>query len=237
MAATLALVQINAERSGTSSPLTIFATSFVSFAQSASSFVVDGVRGGASNVAALPSLAKENARLRDENRVLAADNARVHELTSQYAAEVSVQPAVDIYPSGVEARVVGFPPENDSRTVTIDRGANAGVKKDDGVIAAGGIVGRVDAVGPFSSDVVLITDYTGRLPCGDAPRALLGHRTRQSSPAYASSTFHRMLQSRLATSLLRVRADRFVRGFRLGRSLPSSAVMPYCIKPPSCALP
>ncbi len=164
MAATLALVQINAERSGTSSPLTIFATSLVSFAQSASSFVVDGVRGGASNVAALPSLAKENARLRDENRVLAADNARLHELTSQYAAEVSVQPAVDIYPSGVEARVVGFPPENDSRTVTIDRGANAGVKKDDGVIAAGGIVGRVDAVGPFSSDVVLITDYTSRLP-------------------------------------------------------------------------
>jgi rod shape-determining protein MreC len=32
------------------------------------------------------------------------------------------------------------------------------------VIAAGGVVGRVDAVGPFSSDVVLITDYTSRLP-------------------------------------------------------------------------
>ena len=164
MAATLALVQINAERAGTSSPLAAFATSLVSFAQSATSYVVDGVRGGVQNVVALPSLAKDNARLRNENQKLAAENARLHELAAQYASEVSVAPAVNIYPSGVEARVVGFPPENDSRTVTIDRGANAGVKKDDGVIASGGVVGRVDAVGPFSSDVVLITDYTSRIP-------------------------------------------------------------------------
>jgi rod shape-determining protein MreC len=164
VAATLALVQINAERAGVTSPLTAFATSLISFAQSASTIVIDAVRGGATNVAALPSLAQENARLRDENRALAAENARLHELAAQYAAEVSVRPAVDVYPSGIEARVVGFPPENDSRTVTIDRGANAGVRKDDGVIAAGGVVGRVDAVGPFSSDVVLSTDYTSRIP-------------------------------------------------------------------------
>ena len=164
MAATLALVQINAERAGTSSPLTTFATSLVSFAQSAAAFVIDGARGGASNVAALPSLAKENAQLRNRNRALANENAQLHELAAQYSAEVSVRPAVDMYPGGIEARVVGFPPENDSRTVTIDRGANAGVHKDDGVIAQGGVVGRVDAVGPFSSDVVLITDYTSRLP-------------------------------------------------------------------------
>lgn len=164
MAATLALVQISAERTGATSPLTTFATALISFTQSATTFVIDGVRGGATNVAQLPSLAKENARLRDENRALAGENARLHELAAQYAAEVSVRPAVDIYPSGIEARVIGFPPENDSRTVTIDRGANAGVRKDDGVIAAGGVVGRVDAVGPFSSDIVLITDYTSRIP-------------------------------------------------------------------------
>jgi rod shape-determining protein MreC len=164
VAATLALVQINAERAGATSPLSTFVTSLISFAQSASTFTIDAVRSGATNAAALPSLAKENAQLRDENRALAAENARLHELAAQYSAEVSVRPAVDVYPQGIEARVVGFPPENDSRTVTIDRGANAGIHKDEGVIADGGVVGRVDTVGPFSSQVVLITDYTSRIP-------------------------------------------------------------------------
>jgi rod shape-determining protein MreC len=164
VAATLALVQINAERAGTTSPLTALASALASFGESATAVVIDGARGGVGAVTALPSLEKENAALRSENQTLAADNARLHELAAQYSAEVSVRPAVDVNPSGIEARVIGFPPENDSRTVTIDRGSNAGVHKDDGVIASGGVVGRVESVGPFSSDVVLITDYTSRIP-------------------------------------------------------------------------
>jgi rod shape-determining protein MreC len=164
VAATLALVQINAERAGTTSPLTAIATSLASFAQSATTIVIDGVRGAGTSVAELPSLEKENARLRTDNRALSDENTRLHELAAQYAAEVSIRPAVDANPTGIEARVIGFPPENDSRTVTIDRGSNAGVHKDDGVIASEGVVGRVESVGPFSSEVVLITDYTSRIP-------------------------------------------------------------------------
>lgn len=164
MAATLALVQINAERAGTTSPLTAIATSLASFAETATTVVIDGVRGAGMSVAALPSLEKDNLRLNEENRELAAENTRLHELAAQYAAEVSIRPAIDANPTGIEARVIGFPPENDSRTVTIDRGSNAGVHKDDGVIASAGVVGRVESVGPFSSEVVLITDYTSRIP-------------------------------------------------------------------------
>ncbi|HUA08544.1 MAG TPA: rod shape-determining protein MreC [Candidatus Acidoferrales bacterium] len=164
MAALLVLVQINAERAGATSPLTAFATSLVSFAESGATIVIDGARNGVASVAALPSLEKENVRLREQNRALAAENARLHELAAQYSAQVSVRPVVDLYPSGIEARVIGFPPEDDSRTVTIDRGANAGVKKDDGVLASGGVVGRVESVSPLSSEVVLITDYTSRIP-------------------------------------------------------------------------
>ena len=164
VAASLVLVQIGAERAGTISPLSAFATSTASFAESAFTFAIDGVRNGGAAIAALPSLEKENARLRAENVALAQENARLHELAAQYASDVSVQPVVDVYPKGVEARVIGFPPENESRTFTIDKGTAAGIHDDDGVIAAGGVVGRIEGATPFASTVVLITDYTSRIP-------------------------------------------------------------------------
>jgi rod shape-determining protein MreC len=164
VAATLALVQISAERAGVQSPLSTFATSLASFAESATTTVIGAVRDTAISIVSLPSLARENARLRAENRMLADENVQLHERAAQYAAEVSVRPVIDVYPNGIEARAIGFPPENESRTVTIDRGSNAGVHKDDGVLADGGVVGRIESVGPFSSQVVLITDYTSRIP-------------------------------------------------------------------------
>ncbi len=112
---------------------------------------------------AVPSLERENAALRASNRRLVEENARLHELAAAYAAESAVRPQVDLY-DGIEARVIGFPPENESRAVTIDEGSRAGVRRDDGVLAADGVVGRVAAVGPFSSTVVLATDYTSRIP-------------------------------------------------------------------------
>lgn len=157
-------MQINAERSGQSSPLETVGTSLVSFIEMATSSVASGVRGGASAVVALPQLERDNGTLRAQNKALEAENERLHELAAEYASEVSVQPVVNLYPHAVEARVIGFPPENTSRSVTIDRGSNAGVHKNDGVVGAGGIVGRVESVAPFSSKIVLITDYTSRLP-------------------------------------------------------------------------
>jgi rod shape-determining protein MreC len=164
VAASLALVQITAERSGVQSPLTTSATTLFSFAETAISFIAGGTRGAVGSVAQLPQLERENSALRARNEMLETENARLHELAAEYAGEVDVRPLVDLYPKGVEARVIGFPPENAARSVTIDRGSNAGVKKDDGVLARGGIVGRVESVGPFASEVVLITDYTSRIP-------------------------------------------------------------------------
>ncbi len=160
----MALAQISAERAGIESPLSTFAISLASFAETASAAVVDGTRGVITAVGALPSLERDNAALQKENRALASENANLHEEVAQYASQASVQPVVDVYPKGIEARVVGFPPENDSRSVTIDRGTSSGIHKDDGVIAGGGIVGRVEEAGPFSSQVLLITDYTSRIP-------------------------------------------------------------------------
>lgn len=146
------------------SPLTTGATSVIAVAENAIAFVAGGARGAAQAVISLPALQHDNATLRAQNERLAAENAQLHELAAQYAAAADVRPVVDLNPKGIQARVIGFPPENESHTVTLDKGASAGVRKDDGVLARGGIVGRVESVGPLSSEVVLITDYTSRIP-------------------------------------------------------------------------
>ena len=164
MAALVAILQINAERSGNESPLTTAVMSLASFIETATTATVGGVRSAGTSVVSLPQLANENRDLAERNKKLEAENTQLHELAAQYAAVARVQPIVDTAPKGVEARVVGFPPENESRTVTLDKGSSAGVHKDDGVLAPGGVVGRVQSVTPFASKVVLITDYTSRLP-------------------------------------------------------------------------
>ena len=163
IAAIVALVQINAERTGEESPIATAATSLFGITEVAISTSVDVVRSAGSGIVSLPGLVRENAQLRDENRMLVQENARLHELAYVYASETAIRPVVDLY-HGIEARVVGFPPENESQAVTIDKGSIAGVHRDDGVVDANGVVGRIASVGPFSSTVVLITDYTSRIP-------------------------------------------------------------------------
>ena len=163
IAALLALVQIGAERAGSESPITTAGTSVLSFVQTAATTMVTGVRSFAGSMLALPQLNRDNGDLRAENARLTQENARLRELAAAYAAESAVRPVVDLY-RGTEARVIGFPPENETRSITIDKGSAAGVHRDDGVLAAGGAIGRVDSVGPFSSTVEFITDYTSRIP-------------------------------------------------------------------------
>jgi rod shape-determining protein MreC len=48
--------------------------------------------------------------------------------------------------------------------VTIDRGARAGVRRNEGVVSDEGAVGRVAGVTPFASTVQLLTDATSNVP-------------------------------------------------------------------------
>ncbi|HVA27797.1 MAG TPA: rod shape-determining protein MreC [Candidatus Baltobacteraceae bacterium] len=157
-------MQIAAERSGNESPLTTAGMTFATFLESATSATIGGVRAAGTAVISLPQLERDNAALRAQNLALQHENTQLHELAAQYASEAAVRPIVDVYPRGIDARVIGYPPENESRTVTLDRGSNAGVRKDDGVFAQGGVVGRIASVTPFSSQVILVTDYTSRIP-------------------------------------------------------------------------
>ncbi len=58
----------------------------------------------------------------------------------------------------VPARVIARDPSVWFNTITIDRGTSAGVAINMPVVTAGGIVGRVITVGPWASQVMLVTD-------------------------------------------------------------------------------
>jgi rod shape-determining protein MreC len=157
------LLQIGAQRAGVVSPIATAAGSLFGIAESTVSATVGGFRALGSAIVSLPRLESANAELNARNRRLTEENGRLAEVAAGYAAENAVRPLVDSY-RGIEARVVGFPPENESHAVTIDRGSSAGIRREDGVLAAGGVVGRIVAVAPFFSTVLLDTDYTSRIP-------------------------------------------------------------------------
>jgi rod shape-determining protein MreC len=58
----------------------------------------------------------------------------------------------------VPARVIARDPSVWFNTITINRGSSSGVEMNMPVVTSGGIVGRIITVGPWSSQVMLITD-------------------------------------------------------------------------------
>lgn len=139
-------------------------TTVSAYAQLAVSMVIDGVRAGFETVVRTPGLASENGRLRDENTMLRTQNDELQERLSRAPAANDFAQARLAHPDGIPATVIGFDPEGATRTITIDRGLKDGVQRDDGVVTGQGVVGRIVEVGPLSSNVLLVTDATSKLP-------------------------------------------------------------------------
>jgi rod shape-determining protein MreC len=85
-------------------------------------------------------------------------------------------PAISSY-QRVNALVIGRDADQWFSTVVIDRGSLSGIKKDQPVVTAEGLVGRVISVTPISSRVLLITDErhgAGAVVAQTAESRLLG---------------------------------------------------------------
>jgi rod shape-determining protein MreC len=101
----------------------------------------------------------ENESLKAHNSQLESQVIELREkakLFEQIEA-LNRSPALSSY-RRVNALVIGRDPENWFKTVIIDRGSIAGIEKDQPVVTADGLVGRVINVSPISSRVLLITD-------------------------------------------------------------------------------
>jgi len=164
VAALVALFQIDFARQGRTSPLTATVTTIAPYAQLAVATVTNAIRGAFSTAVNTPGLAHANAELRAQNERLRTENRTLSEALARVPAERNIALAQLEHPAGIPATVIGYDPEATQHVITIDRGARDHVARDDGVVTADGVVGRIVEVAPISSKVLLVIDAASKLP-------------------------------------------------------------------------
>ncbi len=121
--------------------------------------LADTTRGVAQTISELYRLTAENRRLTEEVDRVAMEN---QELRGYRLENERLRAALGLrarYPFRmVAAEVIARNPGNWHSRLTIDRGLVDGVKRDMGVIAAGGVVGRVLEARQHTADILLLTD-------------------------------------------------------------------------------
>lgn len=127
--------------------------------QTAISWILDRGVDVAQNYLFLLSVRRENTALLEENRRLLAsivslseeqlENRRLRKLL-KFQEEFQI--------SQITARVIGKDASSEFRSVRINRGEAAGIRKDMAVVTADGVVGRVVRTAEHTADVVTILD-------------------------------------------------------------------------------
>lgn len=124
-------------------------------------FIHDAVGEGKT----LLALRAENERLRAERDRLLQWQAIARKLDSENKALrelLNFVPAADA--KTVSARVIGDAGGAFARTMILNAGTRAGVRKGQAVITGAGLVGRVQEVGLRSSRLLLLSDLNSRIP-------------------------------------------------------------------------
>jgi rod shape-determining protein MreC len=111
------------------------------------------------------TLRAENARLRAELReaqlatmrqaALEQENAQLRDL------KASLPPLIRHWQL---AQIIDVETDPLRQRLVIDKGARAGVGANQAVVDSHGILGQVERVGPFSAEVILVTDPEGAIP-------------------------------------------------------------------------
>lgn len=102
---------------------------------------------------------RENRQLKEENDRLRLGNAVMDELLLE---NNRLRDSLDFKrlhpPTAIMAQVIGKELSPASSTITLSKGADDGLRKDMAVITPRGVVGKVQAVLPGTSKILLITD-------------------------------------------------------------------------------
>jgi rod shape-determining protein MreC len=146
--------------------------------------LVTSVRAGSHD---LRAWALSRRALREENRALAGEVERLSgELLRLRDAEHDKGRLLELFgahpsppPGTVPARLIAVESGGPFHTALLDRGASDGLQIDGVVLAKGGLLGRIIAVGPRSARVQLLSDRAA------AVGVLLTHASRDGRPAVA----------------------------------------------------
>ena len=120
-----------------------------------------GARGFWGNYVDLRNAREENAQLREQLSQLRLEQASILEDARQGQRLQALLGFREKYVSKtVAAQVIGTGGSDQSRVLTIDKGAKDGLKRDQPVITPDGIVGKLVEVFPHTSQVLEINDQT-----------------------------------------------------------------------------
>lgn len=129
-------------------------------------WVVNSTRQTWRNYSGLWHAQQENKELRLQ---LVAAQAQIQHLSEQAAQAENLRGLLDLKKSlpleTVAAEVIAASPGERANAIFIDKGANAGLVSDLAVITPTGIVGKIIAVFPYTSQVLLITDPLSGVGC------------------------------------------------------------------------
>jgi rod shape-determining protein MreC len=143
--------------------------------QGALDSVASGIASIGRAINEIDRLRTENDALRAENERLAAENARSTEIRREndlFTGLLQLRAGFDYQTAA--ATVIARESSEFRRTITLDKGTDAGIVVGDVVIASGGaLAGRVTSVGPQSAMVVLLTDGSSTV-IGQLPSAATG---------------------------------------------------------------
>jgi len=124
------------------------------------SWTINGAEHGWGGYIGLRSAQKENDAMRAELDRLKVRNAELEGRAleaDRLAALLNFHTAHADTPM-IAARVIGASPDSGSMVVNIDRGSRDGIRRDMGVITPDGVVGKIFAVYPDISQVLLMGD-------------------------------------------------------------------------------
>ena len=138
----------------------VWAVELISPLQRIGSWTVQGAEHGWGGYIGLRSAQKENDAMRAELDRLKVRNAELEGRAleaDRLAALLNFHSAHADTPM-IAARVIGGSPDSGSQIVNIDRGSRDGLRRDMGVITPDGVVGKIFAVYPDISQVLLMGD-------------------------------------------------------------------------------